>query len=89
MAKEPQRRKAGRPGPNPESSRRNLRGYGGGAASVTTRREDPGPGTEELMKAVVEKENMIKAYKRVRSNKGASAMCMWGHADPGSGCWKG
>ena len=71
MAKEPQYRRVEMPEAEPESSRRNLRGYGSGAAKVTTRQEDPRPGTEELIEAVVEKENMIKAYKRVRGNKGA------------------
>lgn len=71
MAQEPQSKRAEMPEAEPESSRRNLGGYGRGAAKATTRTENSSPGTEALMEAVVERENMIKAYNRVRSNKGA------------------
>ena len=46
----------------------------GGASSVTARREHSCPGTEKLMEAVVERENMLKAFSRVVSNKGAAGV---------------
>ena len=60
------------PDPIPESSGRNLQGYGVGASNGTARRENFGQQTEKLMEAVVGRENMFSAYKRVVTNKGAS-----------------
>ncbi len=45
--------------PIPESSGRNPRGYGVGASSGTARRDDFCQRTDEMMEAVVERENML------------------------------
>ena len=58
----------------PERSGRNLPMAAGGASSGTARRGHSCPGTEDLMEAVVERENMLKAFKRVVSNKGAAGV---------------
>ncbi|MCU1264616.1 MAG: RNA-directed polymerase (Reverse transcriptase) [Acidobacteria bacterium] len=57
-----------------EGSRRNRREEGLGAARVTARREDSGPETEQLLEAVVERENMWLALKQVERNKGAAGV---------------
>ena len=62
------------PDPIPESSGRNLRGYGVGASSGTARRDDFCQGTDGMMEAVVERENLQRAYKRVVGNKGAAGV---------------
>lgn len=59
------------PDSRPEGSGRNPLGAGGGVPSVTARREDFCTGTDNMMEAVVERENMTRAYRRVVSNKGA------------------
>src|SRR5204863_8783136 len=59
---------------NPEGSRRNRREEGLGAPKVTSRREDSGPETEQLMEAVVERENMKLALARVEQNRGAAGV---------------
>jgi RNA-directed DNA polymerase len=46
----------------------------GGASKGTARREHSGTGTENLMEAVVERENMLNAFRRVVGNKGAAGM---------------
>jgi len=46
----------------------------GGASSGTVRREYSCTGTENLMEAVVERGNMLKAYRRVVGNKGAAGV---------------
>ena len=58
---------AGGYGRNPESS-------AGGVSSVTATAEQSRPEAEHLMEAVVEKENMVKAYKRVVSNRGSAGI---------------
>jgi len=58
----------------PEDSGRKSRKYGKGASSGTTRREIVRPETEQLMEAVVARENMLRAYKQVVSNKGAAGV---------------
>jgi RNA-directed DNA polymerase len=45
-----------------------------GASKVTARREDSGPETEQLLEAVVERENMWRALKQVERNKGAAGV---------------
>lgn len=52
-------------------SGRNPRGTEVSASSVTARREDSSPKDHELMEAVVERENMWKAYGQVMANKGS------------------
>jgi len=54
---------------HPEGSRRKRREEGLGASKVTARREDSGPETEQLMEAVVERENMKLALARVEQNR--------------------
>jgi RNA-directed DNA polymerase len=46
----------------------------GGASSGTVRRGDSCTGTKKLMEAVVERENMLIAFKRVVGNKGAAGV---------------
>jgi RNA-directed DNA polymerase len=59
---------------HPEGSRRNRREEGLGASKVTARREHSGPETEQLMEAVVERENMKLALARVEQNRGAAGV---------------
>lgn len=60
--------------PIPESSGRNLPGYGVGASSGTARKEYFCQQTSRLIEAVVGRENMLYAYGRVMRNKGASGV---------------
>ena len=62
------------PEPTPEGSGRNLREYGGGVSSDTAEQENSHPGVERLMEEVVERENMLRAYRRVVANKGAAGI---------------
>lgn len=57
-----------------EGGRRHRPRPAGGALRGTARRELSGPGTENLMEAVVERENMLDAYKRVVGNKGTAGV---------------
>src|ERR1043165_4014456 len=59
---------------HPEGSRRNRREEGLGASRVTAMRENSGPETEQLMEAVVERENMKLALKQVERNSGAAGV---------------
>ena len=59
------------PEAHPEDSGRDLRTYGQGAPNVAARRELSRPEESELMDAVVERENMKRALRRVQANKGA------------------
>ena len=59
---------------HPEGSRRNRREEGLGASKVTAERETLEPETEQLMEAVVERENMWSALKQVERNKGAAGV---------------
>ncbi|MEX2443594.1 MAG: reverse transcriptase domain-containing protein [Alkalispirochaeta sp.] len=54
-------------GGNPESS-------AGGVSNVTATEEHSRPETEHLMEAVVERENMVAAYKRIVSNRGSAGI---------------
>jgi len=45
-----------------------------GASSITAMRENPRPETKRMMEAVVERENMRAALKRVEANKGAAGV---------------
>jgi RNA-directed DNA polymerase len=67
-------RRAERLESHPEGSRRNRREEGLGATRVTARRENFGPETEQLMEAVVERENMWRALKQVEQNRGAAGV---------------
>jgi RNA-directed DNA polymerase len=57
-----------------EGGGRNLPMAAGGATSGTARRGNFCTGTLELMEAVVERENMWRAFRRVVSNKGAAGV---------------
>jgi len=59
---------------SPEGSRRNRREDGDGARGVTATRELCCPPSETIIEAVVERENMVAAYARVMSNKGAAGV---------------
>jgi RNA-directed DNA polymerase len=58
----------------PGGRRRNLRGTGCGVSSAAARRGDSCPRTENLMEVVVERENMVRAYKRVVRNRGSAGV---------------
>ena len=62
------------PETNPESRERNPRGYGSGAPNIAARTEKTSQAADRLMEAVVERENMLRAYERVKSNAGAPGM---------------
>ena len=62
------------PESTPEGSGRNLREYGGGVSNGTAGKENSHPGAERLMEEVVERENMLRAYRRVVVNKGAAGV---------------
>ena len=57
-----------------ERGGRNLPMAAEGASNGTARRGTSCTGTENLMEAVVERENMLNAYRRVVSNKGAAGV---------------
>ncbi len=57
-----------------ERGGRNLPMAAGGALSGTARRGDFCPGTLELMEAVVERENMLSAFRRVVGNRGSAGV---------------
>lgn len=65
---------AERPGTTPEGSGRNPREYGAGASKVTARTESSCPKTSSLMDAVVERENMWSALRRVERNRGVAGV---------------
>jgi RNA-directed DNA polymerase len=53
------------------SSGRNPQGPVVCASSLTARRDDPSQKIQDLMEAVVERENMFRALRRVETNKGS------------------
>lgn len=55
-------------------SDRKSRGSAAGAPNIAARKEDPDPASEQLMEAVVARENLLRAYSRVMSNKGAAGV---------------
>src|SRR5919206_1946072 len=59
---------------HPEGSRRNRQEEGLGASRVTAIRDDSGPETEQMMEAVVERENMKLALQQVERNRGAAGV---------------
>jgi RNA-directed DNA polymerase len=66
-----------------EGGGRNLPLAAQGATSGTARRGNFCTGTEDLMEAVVERENMRKAFRRVIGNKGAAGVDAMGVDDLG------
>ena len=59
---------------HPEGSQRNWQEEGLGASSSTATRDNSGPEAKQLLEAVVERENMWRALKRVERNKGAAGV---------------
>jgi RNA-directed DNA polymerase len=57
-----------------KSSGRKSRGYEAGASSSAARRDTVRLETEQLMEAVVARENMLRAYEQVKRNKGAAGV---------------
>ncbi|MFH1305814.1 MAG: group II intron reverse transcriptase/maturase [Candidatus Omnitrophota bacterium] len=57
-----------------KSSGRNSREYEQGVTDITARKEASDSGTTQLMEAVVERKNMMKALQRVEKNKGAAGI---------------
>ena len=71
MTTEAQESRAGMPDSRPEGSGRNPPGAGWWSAKCHGKERDFCTGTDNMMEAVVERENMRRAYRRVVSNKGA------------------
>jgi len=71
MTSEAQESRAGMPDATPEGSGRNPRGAGWWSVKGHGKERDSCTGTDTRMEAVVERENMRRAYRRVVSNKGA------------------
>ncbi len=58
----------------PDGNRRNRRDYGDGASRFTARTDNSYPQTMQMIEAVVERENMIAALRRVEANKGSAGV---------------
>jgi len=67
-------RQAEMPVTAPDGSRRNRRGYGDGASRPTARTDNSCLQTMQMLEAVVERENMIAALRRVEANKGSAGV---------------
>ncbi len=67
-------RQAEMPVTAPDGSRRNRRDYGDGASRPTARTDNSCPETMWMLEAVVERENMIAALRRVEANKGSAGI---------------
>ena len=65
---------AAMPDPRPEDRSRNDRTYGTGVPRPTATRDDACLRASQLMEAVVERENMASAYRRVVANKGSAGV---------------
>jgi RNA-directed DNA polymerase len=74
MAKETRNRRAEKPDPIPEGSGRHPRGTGVGASNATAVNEADCRAKTELVEAVVERGNMVRAYRRVVRNKGSAGI---------------
>src|SRR5215203_2874121 len=74
MTAEDAERRAEKLESHPEGSRRNRQEKGLGASKVTAVREALEPETEQLMEAVVERENMRLALRQVERNSGAAGV---------------
>jgi len=57
-----------------EGSGQKSRGYANGESTTPTTTDDSTPDLTDLMEAVIAKENLAKALKRVESNKGAAGI---------------
>jgi len=58
----------------PDGNRRNRRDNGDGASRFTARTDNSSPQTMQMIEAVVERENMIAALRRVEANKGSAGV---------------
>ena len=67
-------RRAVMPRATPAGSGRNSREEGAGASRVTANSEPSEPKAAELMDAVVERENLFAALRRVQANKGSAGV---------------
>lgn len=67
-------RRAAMPGATPAGSGRNPREEGAGALKATASSETSEPEVTQLMEAVVERENMAAALRRVKANKGSAGV---------------
>src|SRR5512136_704391 len=74
MVNERQEQRDEKPKAPGRSSGRNSRVKPKGAPNITAGEEVTGPGTTQLMEAVVERGNMLMALHRVESNKGAAGV---------------
>jgi len=74
MANQDTVRSAGTPSTTPEGSGRNPREYGAGVSVAAMNWDDFRSETTQLMDAVVERENMVEALRRVERNKGAAGV---------------
>ncbi len=74
MANQDTDRSAGMPGTTSEGSGRNPREHGAGVSVAAMGWDHFRSETTQLMDAVVERENMIKALRRVERNKGAAGI---------------
>ncbi len=59
---------------SPEGSGRNLQEKGAGASNISAKKEHSFQENQRLMEAVVERENMKRAYQRVCTNKGSAGV---------------
>lgn len=66
--------KAEKPESHSKNSGRKSRGEETGASSGAARRESIRPEATQMMEAVVARENLLKAYSQVMSNKGAAGI---------------
>jgi RNA-directed DNA polymerase len=62
------------PESTPDGSRRNRREYGGGVSNDTAGKENSHPEAEKIIEEVVERENMLRAYRRVVANRGSAGI---------------
>lgn len=74
MVKERQVSMAEKPEPDARSNGRNPGVRANGVSSTTAMTEESRADTSQMMEAVVEKENMKRAYQRVVSNKGSAGI---------------
>ena len=73
-SQETQTRRAEKPDAASEGGGRNPPEAGDGASNVTARRDHCCPETVSMMEAVVERENMMAALRRVEANKGSAGI---------------
>jgi len=65
---------AEKPESTPDGSRRNRREYGSGVSNDTAGKENSHPEAEKMIEEAVERENMLRAYRRVVANRGSAGV---------------